>query len=198
MSYSRVQIYNLALSNIGVTASIQAITQQDTKTIALNNYYSLALEQTLKDYDWNFASCYRSLALTSNANSINPAYQYEFSYPDDCICAREIVTGSKTSNIEFEVATNFLTMNRIINTNVKSGTLRYTRNVDKEAFFPPEFVMTLSWYLSFLICDGIGMSTKKENAMKIYTSLLNRAMTANACEGYEEKEREASWIEVRS
>lgn len=196
MSYTRLQIYNLALWNLGVKTTLQSTTGTDPKVVALNLFYDVALEQTLKDNDWNFARAYKDLALSSTGKSENPFYQYEFDYPNDCLSAREIVSLDPNTNIDFEVSSN-TSMKQVINTNVPTAKLKYTRRVDKEAFFTPEFVMALGWYLAFLICDGIGFGNKKENAMKIYVSLFNRAAVANACEGFENREQDASWIEAR-
>ena len=197
MSYTKLQIYNLALWNLGVKTTLQKTEGVDPKVVALNLFYNLAVEQTLKDFDWSFARVRKDLALTESGKSENPFYRYEFAYPDDCLSAREIVSLDPSSNIDFEPATNSETMKLVINTNMPTAKLKYTRRVDKEAFFTSEFVMALSWYLAFLICDGIGFASKKENAMKIYASLFNRATVANASEGFENQEQDASWIDAR-
>ena len=196
MAYTKLQIYNLALTNIAVTASLANLLGTDPKTSTLNAYYEIARDQVLKDYVWNFALAYQELELTGD-DCISPLYKYEFNYPQDCLSAKEIVSVNPSVNIDFEVATNANGV-RVINSNVSEGTLKYTRTATHEANFTPEFVIALSWYLSFLICDAIGLAAKKENAMKIYTSLVGRAMTANANEGFENQESEANWLDARN
>lgn len=196
MGFSKVQIYNLALANLGVTATIQSTTQAETKTITLNSFYEPALQQVLKDFDWNFARGYKQLTPTGN-ECLNPKYSYEYDYPNDCINAREIVTGATPDNIPFEIASNQLGQ-VVINTNISPATLRYTKIVDKEAFFTSEFVMAFSWYLSFLVAESLtGNSGKREKALAIYNGLISSAQIANSTEGYEEEQINVSWMDAR-
>ena len=197
MSYSKVQIYNIALNNLGVSATIQNTAQADVKTVVLNNYYNVALEQVLKDFDWNFANTYKSLTPTVN-ECLNPRYAHEYDYPNDCIVARKIVDESgEENNIDFEISSD-ASGQRVINTNVSPATLKYTRLVNKEVFFTPEFVMALSWYLAFLAAEAItGQANKKSNAFSIYRNMIGTALASNANEGYENIDKDALWIEAR-
>jgi hypothetical protein len=185
----------MTLNNLGVSASIQNINQQDVKTITLNNFYNVALEQALKDFDWNFASTYCSLTPTGN-DCLNPKYSYEYDYPNDCLAAREIAHAIQ-KDIPFEVASN-VSGDVVINTNTSPATLRYTRRVDKEIFFPVEFISALSWHLAFLTAETLTGSTgKREKALSIYSGLISKAQIANTNEGYEEENITVPWLEAR-
>ena len=193
MSYSQVQIYNMALNNLGVSASIQNTTQQDPRSVTLNNFYGVALRQVLKDFDWNFASKDRELTPTFNTPA-NPKYQYEYDYPNDCISARQILNSDK---VQFEVVSNESGA-RVINTTISPATLRYTRYVDKETYFTPEFAIALSWYLAFLVALAItGSSDKRRELFAIYKDMINSSITSIAQEGYEDNEKDADWLEAR-
>jgi len=193
MGYSKVQIYNLALVNLGVSAMIQNTAQGGVECDTLNIYYNIALEQVLKDYDWGFAKTYASLTPTGNT-CLNPKYQYEYDYPNKCLSAREVLPGEK---IEFEIA-SAESGQIVINTNISPATLRYTRMIDSETFLTSEFVTALSWFLAFLTAETITGSTgKREKALAIYQGLIQKAMAINATEGYEEIEEEADWLEAR-
>ena len=196
MSFSKVQIFNIVLRNLGVSISIQNIDQADVNTTTLKTFYDLALQQALKDFDWNFASTIRELSLTGNASD-NPKYEYEYDYPNDCLAARELVNNADEKT-NFQVASNFTTKSRVINTNITPAYLRYTRRVDNEAEFTAEFIMAFSWYLAFLSALAItGSDSKRSEAFKIYNGMKLEGIVSNANEGYEDEPSEASWIEAR-
>lgn len=197
MSFSQVKIYNLALNNLGVSTSIQSTSQQDVKTITLNNYYEVAIEKVLKDFDWNFASTIKELSLTGN-DCLNPKYLYEFDYPNDCLSAREILSGiGENEYNEFEIITNS-SGQRVLNTNINPAYLRYTRRVDNEELFNADFVLALSWYLAFLACSAItGNNSIQKQAYQIYIEKINEAKISNCCEGYEKEVVNVSWLDAR-
>ncbi len=197
MSFSKVKIYNLTLNNLGESTTIQNTSQQDPKTITLNNYYDVAIKQVLKDFDWNFASTFRELTSTGSA-CLNPKYVYEYSYPNDCLVARELVSGAGVSeNINFQVITN-QSSKKVINTNISPAYLRYTRFVSNESYFTADFVMAMSWYLAFLTSTAItGSSTKKKEAYDAYQEMISKSQIANANEGYEDEIVQVSWLDAR-
>ncbi len=194
MAYSRVQIYNMALMHLGISASIQSTNQEDTKTRTFNRMYEIARDKVLKDFDWNFARAYRTLSSTGNT-PLNTKYQYEYNYPNDCIAARVILP--EESKINFELCIDALG-ERVINTNISTVTLRYTKRVEKEAYFTPGFADALSWNLASLSAIAITGSTDKAKfALQMYTNLIQQAMVANANEGYEDKSEDAPWHDAR-
>lgn len=100
MNYTKAKIFNIALKNLRISVGIQNANQDDKNTIILNEFYELAKEQVLKDFDWNFANSYRELSLTGNIPS-NPKFLYEYDYPNDCLFAREIISYCDKELIEF-------------------------------------------------------------------------------------------------
>lgn len=198
MAYTQLSIYNLALRNLGVTASIQSVEGNDAKVVALNTFYEMARDQTLKDADWNFARAYCTMSPTESGTSDNPKYEYEYDRPDNCIYTREVYLVKPGENLPFEPASSYSTGKEVINTNTYGASLVFTRRVTNEAFFPVDFVNALSWHLSFLICDAIGLAGKKENTTKTYSYMLSKAITSNANEGYDVvDEKDAPWIDAR-
>ncbi len=195
MSYTKTKIYNMALKNLGVTVGIQSASQTDRNTIVLNEFYDTARDKTLSDYDWSFASTYRTLSLTGD-NSLNPKYALEYDYPNTCASIREIVSpdGQK---IEFEVASKD-DGQKIIYTNQSNALIRYTRLVSEETYFTPEFAMALSWYLAFLSAKAItGARVNANDCLKLYKQMLNEARAADANEGYTKEEFSCDWLDAR-
>ncbi len=196
MNFTKSKIFNIALKNLRVSVGIQNSNQSDKNTIVLNEFYESALEQVLKDFDWNFANSYRELSLTGNIPQ-NPKFLYEYDYPNDCVFAREIIPYADSDIVEFEIAANS-TGQRVINSNMTPAVLRYTKYVENETFFSSEFVMALCWYLSFLAAPAItGNRSIQSDCLAVYTSMLAKAKTLNASEGYIKTEERCSWIDER-
>lgn len=196
MNYTKAKIFNLVLKNLRISQNIQSTTQSDRNTIILNEFYDSAREQTLKDYDWNFANAYRELSLTGNICQ-NPKFLYEYDYPNDCAIIREIISPYSDKTVEFEVAINELSQ-KVINTNLDCATIRYTKLITNESFFPVEFVLALSWYLAFLCAPAISSSrTLQSDCLNVYTSMLKVAKVINAQEGYQKTNDECDWLKMR-
>ena len=196
MNYTKAKIFNITLKNLRVSVSIQNSNQTDKNTLILNEFYDVAREQVLKDFDWNFANSYRELSLTGNIPQ-NPKFLYEYDYPNDCVFAREIIPYVSNDLVEFEIASN-LSGQKVINTNQTPAILRYTKSVDNETFFSTEFVMALSWYLSFLAAPAItGNRAIQSDCMNVYTHILAKSKAMNASEGYIQNDNGCSWLDVR-
>jgi hypothetical protein len=196
VNYTKTNIFNLALKNLGVSVGIQSTGQSDRNAVVMNEYYEIAKEKTLKDHDWSFASTYRELTPTGN-KSLNPKFSHEYDYPNDCAFAREIVTSSEEP-IEFEPASN-ISGQRVILTNATPATIRYTRIVKEEAYYTPEFAMALSWFLAFLSASSItGARTKTSDCLQIYKKMLAEGMTTDANEGFIKTESVCNWLEERA
>ena len=196
MNYTKAKIFNITLKNLRVSVSIQNSNQTDKNTLVLNEFYDVAREQVLKDFDWNFANSYRELSLTGNIPQ-NPKFLYEYDYPNDCVFAREIIPYVSSDLVEFEIASN-VAGQKVINTNQTPAILRYTKSVDNETLFSTEFVMALSWYLSFLAAPAItGNRTIQSDCMNVYTHILAKSKAMNASEGYIQNDSGCSWLDAR-
>ena len=196
MNYTKAKIFNITLKNLRISVGIHNTNQTDKNTVILNEYYDTALEQVLKDFDWNFANSYRELSLTGYIPQ-NPKYLYEFDYPNDCVFAREIVPYVSDEIVEFEVATNS-TGQKVINTNITPAILRYTKLVENETFFSSEFVAALCWYLAFLAAPAVtGNRAIQNDCLSVYSSMLAKAKALNASEGYTKPNDNCSWLDIR-
>ncbi|MGM9993299.1 MAG: hypothetical protein ACI37R_01055 [Candidatus Avigastranaerophilus sp.] len=196
MNYTKAKIFNIALKNLRVSISVQNSNQSDKNTIILNEYYDIAKEQVLKDFDWNFASSYRELTLTGNI-PMNPKFLYEYDYPNDCIFAHELISYIDEDISEFEVAANS-SGQKVINANITPAVLRYTKAVENEIFFSTEFTMALCWYLAFLAAPAItGNRSIQSDCLNVYTSIISKAKSINASEGYIKNKDNCSWIDIR-
>lgn len=196
MAYSKTKIFNLTLNLLGVSAPIQNSNEKnDTRAILLDNQYELARDTVLKDFDWNFAVNFKSLALTAN-KSPNPNYLYEFAYPIDCINARAILDENGKEK-KFCIATSSNNEKTIL-TNTNPCTLKYTRLVEQETYFTPEFVLALAQFLASLTSEVItGSAEKGNNALKKYEIFMNKGKVQNATEGTDKDEDDTTYVDSR-
>ncbi|MBE7708065.1 MAG: hypothetical protein E7Z88_05090 [Cyanobacteria bacterium SIG27] len=184
MTISKAQIFNIALNILGVSTPLENPNSVDNRAILLNNYYELARDYVLKDFDWNFASAFKELSLCEEQLKMS-GFKFTFNYPNDCLFARELFLKDNYFCEKFSIAT-LSNGNSVILTDVEVPILRYTRRVEKEVFFTSEFAMALAHYLASLTANVIAGSVQKgENAWQKYIKILKHARVINA---YESKE----------
>lgn len=199
MVISKAQIFNISLNILGVSIPVEKADNTDSRYILLNNYYELARDYVLKDFDWNFASTFKELTLSENSEDIKEYSQFEYcyTYPNNCICARDIfIKGSYVLN---KFCVHCLESNeKVILTNAPQAVLRYTRRISKENYYSPEFSMALAYYLACLTSNVIvGSIQKGELAYQKYTQLLRHAKLLNAFEGADNIYSDDTYIDTR-
>lgn len=197
MAYSKIDIFNMALNHLSVSAPIATNSMnKDSRAIILNNFYETARDEVLKAFDWGFANAYKDLTL-STETSPNPKYPYVYDCPNDCISARAIIDTIKGDERKFEPFSNSQG-EKCFMAEVECARLRYTRRVEKEDLFEPEFVMVLSYYLAALAGETItGQQKKSESCMQKYEWRLRKAKQLNAQEGAAEDEDNSQYYDVR-
>jgi len=182
MTQSKAQLYNITLNILGVSNPLENANSTDNRAILLNNYYELARDYVLKDFDWNFASTYRKLSLSKNPNT-TLKLKYCYDYPNDCICARDVYNSNFGNLNKFIISSN-QSGQTVILCDIEDAILRYTRRVEKEVYFSCEFSLALSYYLASLTSNVItGSIQKGELAYEKYKTLIKRAKLLNAQEG---------------
>ena len=197
MAYSKVSIFNMALNHLSVTAPISVNSMNtDSKAVILNNFYEIARDEVLKAFDWGFANAYKDLTL-STETSPNPKFPYVYDCPNDCISARAIIDSIKGDEKKFEVITNSLGEKSFL-AEIECPVLRYTKRVEKEVLFEPEFALTLSYYLAALAGETItGQQKKADSCLQKYEWKLKKAKQLNAQEGAAEDEDTSQYWDVR-
>jgi len=196
MALSKAQIFNISLNILGVSMPLENVNSTDNRAILLNNYYELARDYVLKDFDWNFASSFRELTLCEKQSDL-AQYRFSYDYPNDCICARDVFQKGSFVQQKFCVA-SAEDGSTIILTDVAKPILRYTKRVEKEVYFSSEFAMALSYYLASLTANVIvGSIQKGELAWEKYSKILSHAKVLNAYENGENLYDENSYIDSR-
>ncbi len=197
MLISKAQIFNITLNILGVSMPLENADSNDNRAILLNNYYNLARDFVLKDFDWNFASVFRELSLVEKQNYAS-GYKYCYSYPNDCICARDLFESDNFVMQKFIVSSS-LDGQTLILTDTKDAILRYTKRIDKEIYFSSEFSMALAYYLASLTSNVIvGSIQKGELAFEKYQKIIKHAKVLNASEGAGYIYDESTYLDSRS
>lgn len=199
MVTSKAQIFNIALNILGVSVPIEKADNTDNRYILLNNYYDLARDYVLKDFDWNFASTFKDLSLIEYDDSLCNFSNYKFcyAYPNSCICARDLfVKGSYVLN---KFCVHCLETNeKVILTDAPEAVLRFTRRISNEGYFSVEFSMALAYYLASLTSNVIvGSIQKGELAYQKYGQLIRHAKVLNAQEGADNIYSDKTYLDTR-
>ena len=197
MSLSKAKLYNITLNILGVSTPLENANSTDNRAILLNNYYEIARDYVLKDFDWNFASQYRKLTLRNDYTNEESKFGFCYDYPNDCICAREIYDYNSKKLQKF-IISSLSNGQKVILTDVEDAILRYTKKIEKEVYFAPEFSLALAYYLASLTSSVlVGSIQKGELAYEKYKAILKRAKVLNATEGAEQIYDETTYIDSR-
>ena len=180
MSFSKTKIFNIALSNLGVSAPIQNSIENNPTAILMNNYYELARDTVLEAHEWSFATAYKELSISEENAPEGSKWAYNFTFPNDCIAPRAIIDLADRKEKKYEPATDS-SGQKIILTNCNPCMLRYTRRVTTETFFTAAFVNALGFYLAYLSAQVIvGSGNKKNTNLQDYQLAIRQAIVTDA------------------
>ena len=144
----------------------------------------------LKDYKNEVNKCSKC----GLCESICPLFKID---PNDCVATRAIIDTVKGDERKFELFANSLGEKSIL-AQIECARLRYTRRVEKEVLFEPEFAITLSYYLAALAGETLtGQQKKADSCMQKYEWKLRKAKQLNAQEGAAEDEDNSQYYDVR-
>lgn len=197
---TKTNICNMALTHISAKNTVTNIdtdSGQEAKTCRI--FYDDALRFVLSDMDWNFASARVLLSELSEDAPVD--WDYVYSYPTNCVKAREIFDASRSTNlvnIPFEVNLNADKTLKAVFTNQYQANLRYTHFVSDPNLFPPGFVMMLSWWLAYLIAFPLTKKKSiKDDAKQGYQEMKMMAAVADIEEALPFDLPESEFIRAR-
>ena len=86
------RICNLALTHIGIGKQISNVaTDQTREAVAIRLVYNDAIQQTLRDFAWPFATRYVQLAVLDGGVRPNSDWLFKYRQPSDCLFERRLV-----------------------------------------------------------------------------------------------------------
>ncbi len=97
MSYTEVDILNIALARIGVDKTVMNLANEQSKEARLGRrFYPLCRDEVLERVPWPFAVRVKALALLTDAD-LMPGWSYGYAMPQDAASIIEVVpAGSVT------------------------------------------------------------------------------------------------------
>lgn len=176
-------ISNRALSRIGVSQAIVDMSADLTPEAALARlHFATAVDTTLRDFPWPFATKYAALALVagSTGSPVNTDWRYSYRQPVDCVFERRIVVargpGVDPTPPPFQLGSD--TSGNLIYTNQASAVLEYTcrpscASLRGDALFRD----ALTWALAAALAPGLTrVETVADRALQNYrAAILNAA-----------------------
>ncbi|SDH22933.1 hypothetical protein [Propionivibrio dicarboxylicus] len=179
---SKVDIWNLALANIGHKANIADPDETSVEANHCRRFYPIALGVTLERFAWGFATRRKALGLVTN-----PVNHWMFAYalPNQCIAPRAVLPPQSTDDTKEQPFTieSAADGSAILYTNVEDAVLKYTALVEDTNKFSHLFVTALSFDLAAMLVGPIPKDPKKRQEMQqlaaFYTSQAEAA-DANA------------------
>jgi hypothetical protein len=183
---SEVQICNMALSNIGVSAFIESMGEASLAAQTLSIWYAPTLDKVLSDIRWPFAT---KRAALQDIGSPPDGWGYRYRYPNDCVFARGLVLPGmallpEAVKIPFNVESDGANGKAIV-TNEPEAILEYTMRFTETGLFPPPFVDAFAWALAARVAAPITSDMAKgEAAGNFYQMALRRAASNELSEGH--------------
>lgn len=214
---TQLQVTNLALLRIGVSATIASLDEASREAYTGNLLFEHAIKAVLRAHPWAFATKYADatdeipgymdLVAGTASDPVNKDWTYAYSYPPDCLFARRLV--KEGSGRQFDDApipfrkgrlwnseSTFTDDVEVIFTNEPDAVLEYTAFIEcAENFADQLFIDSLVWYLAAAMAPSLSRIpdavTMCQNAFK---NSLTISRTVDVREQQQEPVGEAEWI----
>lgn len=199
---TEVEICNVALGRIGVTAYINALSENTTEARACAVSYPQARDTLLEAHPWPFATSRAQLPrlAPSSSDGSRQGFAFVYALPSDCLKAREIWPGMRRvredQKIPFRV--EHRASSRILLTDHPAPELEYTVAITDPTLFPPLFREALIWRLarelSMALAVKPDIAARAEQAAQM--ALFDAAASADG-ERQDDPPPESEFIAVR-
>lgn len=206
MSAAKTGICNLAIAHCGVGVQIADITTENSaeaRTCRL--FYPKAKNETLRDFEWPFATVFETLQLVSSNPTTEWGYAYQ--YPNDCVYFRRILSGIRMDSLASRVPYIFAQSStagdakEYIYTDQANAVAELTGKVENVTLFPHDFEMAFSYKLAAYIAVQITRGDPfkvGDRAEQKYTELVQKAAATNKNEQYKGLEQDTGSILARN
>lgn len=213
---SEVDICNMALSNLGDSATVSSIDPPEGSQQAeyCATFYPQARDSLLEMHSWNFATKrVRPSAITESGDfSVSTTWDYAYPLPSDCLTVVSVMDEGMSDDYSDPSNTlNYIprpyqievsgTGNRIIRTDIENIELRYVARISKTTMYSALFISALSWHLSALLAgpimkgkSGFEMAIRSEKSMFHFFGL---AKIEDTKQREIKPKHQVSWINVR-
>lgn len=176
---SQIDIFNMALSHIGATATVQDLNERSAERIICTRFYDTVRDALLayKSCPWSFATKIEPLA---SIGSPPAPWGYRYALPNDCITALYIAQDIG-NNLRDDQQAPFQIIHaetgRALVTDQAEASLAYVSRVTETERYSSPFVEALSMRLAAAIAMPIAKSASLQGeVMKVAEQLIQVAM----------------------
>lgn len=196
MSYSKVEIWNQAISHLGEGKEVQSENEASGEAAACRRYYDLALKSTLRGFTWPFATKFAALSLVEELEGDEDEWAYSYQYPSDGLLIRRVLSGDRTDNRQSIV--EYKIVGDKVYTDLEDAWIEYTFYESNHGKYPDDFVLALSFKLALLIARRLGA---EENVIQdirgSYMFALSEAKSQAATEEHSDEEDTSEFERAR-
>jgi hypothetical protein len=176
---SQIDIFNMALSHIGATATVQDLNERSAERIICSRFYDTTRDALLayKACPWSFAIKVVPLA---DIGSPPEPWAYRYAMPNDCITALYIAQDIGNNlrddqQVPFQIVT--ADAGRALLTNQPGASLCYVSRVTETERYSSPFVEALAMRLAAVICMPIAKSANmRDETASLAEQLIQVAM----------------------
>ena len=185
---SKPEIANMTLSHLGIGNEITSIeTDRSNEAAAVRRFYSLALETTLRDGKWPFATVIEDLGLIET--DPNDEWSYSYRHPVNCAKIIKILSGTRNdthqSRVPFKIAKD--SAGRIIFTDKEDAQVEFIQIIDDPQFYTADFILAFSLKLAYMIIPRLSVGDPNGLRPIIERQYLAALSTAEKNAGNEEQ-----------
>lgn len=159
----KVEICNLALTNLGSDNTIQAMGEDSTEAKQCNLVYDSRLREILSTSNWRFATHTFPLDDVTVTDAPPPEWAFRYSpLPSDYIHAIEVTHaghGKGMTPIPYEIESDVNDINSIVS-DVAELQLRYVFLQTNTLMYWPQFDIALSWLIAHAV--SLALTRKPE------------------------------------
>ena len=204
-------VCNMALASLG-KGRIASLDEQSENGRQCKLFYDYTKQRLLREYTWSFAKRVDKLA---RLDSVNPFWQYVYSYPNKCVCVKRIFQCEETTDDEGNVRKVTLLKRmpedrekyevymvsdniRGIGCDIESAWLEYVYDIDDLNVCTSDFIEALTHMLAYNLALALtGNMQLKNSEYQQAMAVLNRAKYTNAEEQHKKVERPAGYFDAR-
>ena len=196
MSYTNVQIANLALAKVGDEAGqIVSFTQDSKEANLVNKFYEPSLREVLRMHTWNCAKTRAELAQDTSTPTFG--WDYQYSLPADCVRPLQLFRSDSSQRLVRENA-EWAVEGRKILTNHAECWLSYVKYLTDPNSMDELFIRALYTQLAIKLAYPLTEESKLVRLLEdeMNTVILPEARRVNSFEGYVMPSVDSEWLEA--
>lgn len=161
MSYSELQLYNLAVDAVGGTGTIETTSEVSREAELCSRWFGPVRDKVLRAAHWQSAKAYQRLALRASRDEETwvvayptPAYSNAYSIPSDCLIPRFLTDFSRFDISVYDESTH------VLSTTGASPILCYTKRIEVN-MMEESLALAISMALAANICAPLTGAQQK-------------------------------------